>query len=63
MVLFEKSTAYACLSLFSGVGCNGAGVTVMDSDKDLAEWRNRAVSAKVYYIPIPLDSYTNNAVA
>jgi hypothetical protein len=34
----------------------------MDSDKDLGDWNLRAKSAKVYYIPIPYDSYPNNAV-
>lgn len=51
------------VSLFSGESCNGAGVTIADSDKDLDNWKDRAKSARVFYLPIPYDSYPNNAVA
>lgn len=47
----------------SDVSCSGAGVTIMDSDKDLAEWKNRAKSARVFYLPIDVNTaYPNNAV-
>lgn len=36
----------------------------MDSDRDLAEWKNRAKSARVFYLPTDVDTaYPNNAVA
>ena len=35
----------------------------MDSDRDLAEWKNRAKSARVFYLPVDVDTaYPNNAV-
>jgi hypothetical protein len=51
------------MSSSSDVSCGGAGVTIMDSDKDLAEWKNRAKSARVFYLPIDVNTaYPNNAV-
>ena len=58
-----KPSNHLRMSTFSGVSCSGSGVTIMDSDRDLAEWKNRAKSARVFYLPVDVDTaYPNNAV-
>jgi hypothetical protein len=47
----------------SGVDCSGPGVTIMDSDEDLAVWKNRAKSANIFYLPIDVNTaYPINAI-
>ena len=59
-----KPSNHLRISSSSDVSCGGAGVTIMDSDRDLAEWKNRAKSARVFYLPTDVDTaYPNNAVA
>jgi hypothetical protein len=58
-----KPSNHLHMSSSSDISCSGPGVTVMDSDKDLAEWKNRAKSARVFYLPTDVNTaYPNNAV-
>jgi len=58
-----KPLNHLCISLSSGVDCNGQGVSIIDSDRDLDIWKNRAKSAKVFFMPNDVNAaYPNNAV-